>query len=456
MFYSERYRIIQPLLKNSKETKYLVFDEMDKCKKVISENIGKFESGGDIEQLSGIEHTGLPKITDYFEVNECCCIVQEYIEGESLKNYVERRGVLDLYEALDIFIKLLYIVKFLHDIKPISIIHGSIHHDNVILIEDNVYLTDYGIKEEKKNPYQAPEAILGIKKSKQQDIYSLGMLLNFMITGGFKKPGYSQKSLTGTDSLIARCTNANFNNRFEDTGILITECERLARNLTKDSSQPMSKLIAVNGCHDAVFELAQSLGKALSENVLIIDADILQPSFEPDSYILNDNLQSMMDRTDKGEDINKALKKAKISSKVYIIPSVIRIEGYENITFTSFYNLLIRLAEDFKVIFIKCSDFIYDSLTVNTYIISDQIVYIMSDPLNDMLLFNEISRYLCERHDIDNRRFNAFIYKKRIKNIVTAGIKENLYGEYLGYINSRSRGYAKDLTGITDKIRRKL
>ncbi|HPB16245.1 MAG TPA: protein kinase [Clostridia bacterium] len=456
MFFSERYKIIQPLLKNSREAKYLVFDEIDKCKKVISEKSSKSEMESDIEQLSKIEHIGIPRITDYFKFNDCCCIVHEYIEGETLKEYIDKKGVMDLYEALDIFVKLLHTVKFLHDIKPVGIIHGNIHHDNVILIEDDVYLTDYGIKDENKNPYQAPESILGVKKSKQQDIYSLGMLFNYMITGSYKKPGYSEKNVNITDSLIIRSTSANFNNRFEDTGIMITECERLIRNLSCNSSKPNSKIIAINGSHEAVFEFAKYYSKASSDNTLIIDADILHPSFESDNYILNEDIQSMMDKVDKGEDLDISFKKAKACSRVYIIPSIIRIEGYENITFASFYNLLIRLTEDFNLIFIKCSDFIYDSLAINTYIISDQIIHIMSDPLADIKLFNKISEYLCSRHDIDNQRFNAFIYKEKTKNIIAAGIKENLLGEYLGSANSQSRLYAKDLMNIANKIRRKL
>ncbi|HQM39714.1 MAG TPA: protein kinase [Clostridia bacterium] len=455
MFYSERYKIIQPLFINPKESKYLVFDEIDKCKKVISEKNDKDEIGFDIEDIAKIEHIGIPKITDYFEVNGCFCIVHEYIEGETLKDYVDKKGVLDTYEALDIFIKILYTVKFLHDIKPFEVIHGNIHDENVVLANDEVYLTDYGTKDEKRNPYQAPEVIIGIKKSKHQDIYSLGMLLNYMLTGSYKKPSHSLKSNNGTDSIIIRSTSVNYNNRFNDVGILITECERLYRNLASDGSKHVSKIFALNGSHDAIFEFAKTYCKAISDDILVIDADMLHPSFNADSYVLNYDLQTLMDMVSKGEDDSLVLKKAKIGTKVYIIPSVIRIEGYENVTFASFYNLLTRLAEDFNMIFIRCSDFIYDSLTINTYSIADQIIHIMTDPLNDIRLFNKISEYLCSRHDIDNKRFNAFIYKVKAKDIITAGIKENLYGEYLGIVNSQSKNFYKDLLNITEKIRRK-
>ena len=62
---------------------------------------------------------------------------------------------------------------------------------------------------------------MGIKKVLAGHIF-IGNVVELMITGGFKSLIFA-KSLTGTDSLIARCTNANFTNRFEDTGILITE-----------------------------------------------------------------------------------------------------------------------------------------------------------------------------------------------------------------------------------------
>ena len=306
---------------------------------------------------------------------------------------------------------------------------------------------DYGTKDEKRNPYQAPEVIIGIKKSKHQDIYSLGMLLNYMLTGSYKKPSHSLKSNNGTDSIIIRSTSVNYNNRFNDVGILITECERLYRNLASDGSKHVSKIFALNGSHDAIFEFAKTYCKAISDDILVIDADMLHPSFNADSYVLNYDLQTLMDMVSKGEDDSLVLKKAKIGTKVYIILSVI-LWKIENV------NLLHLNLTDFRDNIIK-SDFIYDSLTINTYSIADQIIHIMTDPLNDIRLFNKISDYLCSRHDIDNKRFNAFIYKVKAKDIITAGIKENLYGEYLGIVNSQSKNFYKDLLNITEKIRRK-
>ena len=107
MVSSERYKILKLLQKNTKITRYLVFDEIDKCKKVISETKKKLNSEDMIKDTLKIDYPGLPRITDIFISGENHCTVCEYVEGESVFDYINEKGVLDIYESLDIFLKIL-------------------------------------------------------------------------------------------------------------------------------------------------------------------------------------------------------------------------------------------------------------------------------------------------------------------------------------------------------------
>lgn len=449
MISSERYKILKPLQQNTKQSKYLVFDELDKCKRVISESSIKLKEPFDINDISKIEHLGMPQITDAFESNNTYCLVYEYIEGETIKEYIDSKGVMNLFDTLDIYLNILYTVKFLHEIKPQGIIHGNIHHDNILLKNDEVYLTDYGIKDESKNPYQAPEAILGMPKTVQQDIYSLGMLLNFMITGKFKKNFYSQKKTSLADALIMRCTMVSYKSRFEDVGILISECERIIKKIKMNRSGPIAETFAITGPVDAVFNMAKAYSKETSKKTLIIDTDILHPSFSATYYSLNHDLQTLMDQDDT--DV-KQWKKALKGTNVYIIPSALQIEAYENISFTSFENMLSIYMEEFQAVFIRCADFIYDSLTINSYLLADRIIYIMTDPLRDICLFNAICEYLCARHDIDKKRFNCLSYQEKSENIITCGLQSHTYGEYLGAVRQTSKPNGKAYKKVLSRL----
>lgn len=444
MVSSERYKILKLLQKNTKITRYLVFDEIDKCKKVISETKKKLNSEDMIKDTLKIDYPGLPRITDIFISGENHCTVCEYVEGESVFDYINEKGVLDIYESLDIFLKILKMIKFLHEIKPEPIIHNNIHHDNVILIDEEVYLIDYGIKDEKKNPYIAPESIIGNSENKQQDIYSLGILLNYMITGNFKKPQYSNKQQSSIDILISRCTMLNLNKRFDDVGVVINECNRILNKIKAEEFEDYTPLYATIGIHKTLFKMVKlfseqkdkSIINLRSKKVLIIDTDLLHPSFNPNEYVLNESFQKLIDREDK-----VPLKPAVKGTEVYIIPCDLIIENYENIVFTQLEKVISDYAEDFDAIFIKCSDFIYDSLTVNSIMIADQTIFFMNNPLYDIKLFNSISRYLCSRHNMDKKRFNFIMDKSDSKKEIVTGIEAHVYGDYLGTLSSKKRWY---------------
>lgn len=146
--------------------------------------------------LKKLKHPGIPRIIDIFYENDNLYMVEDYIEGENLKEYVKRKGSLNAEEICKIALEIGKIVKYLHSFDP-PIIHRDLKPSNIMITpEGEVVLIDFGISRVYKpgqesdtvyigsKGYAAPEQFYGTGQSSvQTDIYALGAVIYFMITG---------------------------------------------------------------------------------------------------------------------------------------------------------------------------------------------------------------------------------------------------------------------------------
>lgn len=126
-------------------------------------------------------------------------LVMEYIEGESLRDRLEREGMLSLNTAAAIMIQ---ICRGLNQAHKIGLIHRDLKPENIILQQDAerpdwVKIVDFGIAHLVEGyqrltktgnitgtvAYMAPEQLRNVKVDTRVDLYSLGILLFEMITG---------------------------------------------------------------------------------------------------------------------------------------------------------------------------------------------------------------------------------------------------------------------------------
>lgn len=147
--------------------------------------------------LSQLDHPGIPNYIDYFqtdtEQNRCFYIVQELAPGRSLADLVQEGWRASEAEVRQLGVKVLNILKYLHDLTP-PIIHRDIKPQNIIRSDDGqIYLVDFGaVQNVYQNTmvgstvvgtygYMAPEHFQG-KAVPATDLYSLGATLLFLLT----------------------------------------------------------------------------------------------------------------------------------------------------------------------------------------------------------------------------------------------------------------------------------
>jgi serine/threonine protein kinase len=149
------------------------------------------------EMLASLQHYSLPRIFEYFVDEGRWYLVMDFIEGETLEQYLNKiqGGRLPVEEVLDIGIKLCTVLDYLHT-RESPIIFRDLKPANIMLTaEKHLYLIDFGIARHFKpgqtrdtlvlgSPgYAAPEQHGKVQTTIKADIYSLGATLHQLLSG---------------------------------------------------------------------------------------------------------------------------------------------------------------------------------------------------------------------------------------------------------------------------------
>ncbi|UCF04081.1 MAG: protein kinase [bacterium] len=145
------------------------------------------------QAAAALDHPNICTVYEVDETGNRTYIVMAYVEGESLKQHLER-GPLELGEALDIAAQAAKGLKAAH---AKEIIHRDIKSANVMVTpEGRAKIMDFGLAKTAKMTkvtqtgttpgtvaYMSPEQLLGQPADHQTDIWSLGVVLYEMLTG---------------------------------------------------------------------------------------------------------------------------------------------------------------------------------------------------------------------------------------------------------------------------------
>ena len=144
--------------------------------------------------IAVLSHPNIVKVYDVSLGDKLQYIVMEYVEGITLKEYIEQQGVIPWKEAVHFTTQILRALQHAHDK---GIVHRDIKPQNIMLLENgSIKVTDFGIARFSRSEtrtmteaaigsvhYISPEQARGETTDDKADIYSVGVVLYEMITG---------------------------------------------------------------------------------------------------------------------------------------------------------------------------------------------------------------------------------------------------------------------------------
>ena len=149
-----------------------------------------------------LSHPAIPRVIRFVEGGDAIYLVMEYIEGPSLRNYLNEKAPLPLDEGLSYAGQLAEATDYLHthgvchrDLKPENIIVGPDHRVHILdfgsaLLEGSRRVTWRWASNAFGTPdYMAPEQIQGKRGDERTDVYALGMIVYEMLAGALPFQG---------------------------------------------------------------------------------------------------------------------------------------------------------------------------------------------------------------------------------------------------------------------------
>lgn len=154
------------------------------------------------QAAASLSHPNIVSIYDVGHEDDIHYIVMEYVNGATLKEYIDEKGALDWREAVNIASKISLAIEHAH---KNHIIHRDIKPHNILFTKDGMLkVTDFGIARAVSSStitmagstigsvhYFSPEQARGGFTDEKSDLYSLGIVLFELLTGKLPFDGES-------------------------------------------------------------------------------------------------------------------------------------------------------------------------------------------------------------------------------------------------------------------------
>ncbi len=234
----------------------------------------------EVSMLSALNHPQVPRLYDHFNDQDHWYLVLEYIEGQTLEAFLtthETSGQpLQLAEILTMVLQLCTVLDYLHRRQP-PIIFRDLKPSNILrTFGGKLYLIDFGIARRYQpgqprdtqrlgSPgYAAPEQYGRAQTTPQADIYSLGALLHFLLSG--QDPAnsplgltplrlHSQQGLAELELLVAQMLSPNPTERPASVRAVAKTLDRIKQQVGTDDARriwvppPSQPLLPSDGSH---------------------------------------------------------------------------------------------------------------------------------------------------------------------------------------------------------------
>jgi eukaryotic-like serine/threonine-protein kinase len=222
--------------------------------------------------LATLEHRAIPRIYDYFSINDRSYLILEFVNGKDLEALlVDTNGYISEERVITWALELCDVLAFLHNHKPEPIVFRDMKPSNVMINQqDHVVLVDFGIARTFQagqkgtmigtEGYSPPEQYRG-EANNQADIYALGATLHHVLTR--KDPrleapfSFSERPIQKYNSTVSKdlievvdvALRYNPSERYPNIDALREALLKVARKtgLLNDLSSPVTRMVSGAG-----------------------------------------------------------------------------------------------------------------------------------------------------------------------------------------------------------------
>ncbi|MCD8231409.1 MAG: serine/threonine protein kinase [Clostridiales bacterium] len=165
-----------------------------------------------------------PHIYECVESDGKLVLIEEYIQGQSLEEYFEEKGVLCEKEVRRLASEICEALRALHE-RPAPVIHRDLKPSNILLTpERQVKIIDFNIARSYDDgqdndtvvmgtrKYAAPEQYGYAQTDARTDIYAVGVLMNYLLTGKYPSEDIYAGSLS---PVIRKCIEFDPDRRYQ-------------------------------------------------------------------------------------------------------------------------------------------------------------------------------------------------------------------------------------------------
>lgn len=227
----KRYRIVEILGQGGMGSVYRAVDENLGVDVAVKENLfttDEYARQFRLEAviLANLRHPNLPRVTDHFVIgDQGQYLVMDYIEGEDLRQRMERMGNITEDDAVLMGAAMCDALTYLHTRKP-PILHRDLKPGNVKITPDgHIFLVDFGLAKvlhgsqatttgaRAMTPgYSPPEQYGTARTDPRTDIYSLGATMYAALSGIIPEDGLA-RAMDNTQLTPLRKRNSKVSRR---------------------------------------------------------------------------------------------------------------------------------------------------------------------------------------------------------------------------------------------------
>ena len=177
------------LVRHRTLSEHRIIKRIQKTERLSIEMSGRHEA----DILKTLRHPGIPVLYDYEELKDEVLLVEEYVQGVALSEYLDWCDSISVEQICSFLVQICGIIAYLHKREPFPVLYQDLKPEHLYLRDGRLVLIDYGaalyaprsgatFQKYGTQGYCAPEIVANGTTSVQTDIYSVGRVAELLLS----------------------------------------------------------------------------------------------------------------------------------------------------------------------------------------------------------------------------------------------------------------------------------